>query len=248
MSPDPRPNDAPRPDDDAPARAADADETVGADEAERAAASVPDPAGEPADTALTDLLAGDTPDRLMKGHAYDGIREYDNPMPGWWTWLFIATVLWAPVYALGVHALGFIDDYGDDLAEGQAALEEVRRVYAETGPAFKTDAGALRDYAADPAMQQAGAVTYAAVCAACHGDAGQGLIGPNLADPFWIHGGAPEDVYRVISEGVLAQGMPAWDGQLSEQQQAEAMAFVVSLRGTTPPGAKAPQGERYDGP
>ena len=90
---------------------------------------------------------------------------------------------------------------------------------------------------------QAGAGLYAAVCAACHGDQGQGLIGPNLTDAYWIHGGAPEDVYRVIHEGVPANGMPAWEGMLSQEEQAQAMAFVLSLQGTNPPNPKEPQGE-----
>ena len=80
-------------------------------------------------------------------------------------------------------------------------------------------------------------------CAACHGNEGQGLIGPNLTDPYWLHGAAPEDVYRVIHEGVPANGMPAWEGMLSQEEQAQAMAFVLSLQGTSPPDPKEPQGE-----
>ncbi|HLT46147.1 MAG TPA: cbb3-type cytochrome c oxidase N-terminal domain-containing protein [Rubricoccaceae bacterium] len=183
------------------------------------------------------------PAPIMAGHKYDGIREYDNPMPGWWSWTFVATIVFAVVYGLGLHAFGWIDTYEDDLAEAQAELARIREVYASTGPAFKTDPGALRAYAADPAYVQAGAAVFATTCAACHGDAGQGLIGPNLTDAYWLHGNAPEDVYRVISDGVPANGMPAWDGMLSEEEQAQAMAFVLSLQGTDPPNPKEPQGE-----
>jgi cytochrome c oxidase cbb3-type subunit 3 len=183
----------------------------------------------------------------MQGHSYDGIREYDNPMPGWWTWIFVVSVAWAPVYLLGVHVFGFIDTYEENLAEAQAELAAVRETYAATGPAFKTDAGALRAYAADAGMAAAGAAHFAALCAACHGDQGQGAIGPNLTDAYWLHGGAPEDVFRVISEGVVANGMPAWSAQLSDEERAELMAFVFSIQGTNPPGAKAPQGEEVAG-
>ncbi|MDX1420249.1 MAG: c-type cytochrome [Rubricoccaceae bacterium] len=208
--------------------------------------TLPDPASprrDPQKETLPDAVVGDASDRVIRGHKYDGIREYDNPMPGWWTAIFLVSIAFAPLYALGVHAFDWIDDYQDDLAEAQAELAQIREVYASTGPAFKTDPGALAEYAADPAFVEAGAVPYQAVCAACHGEQGQGLIGPNLTDAYWIHGNAPEDVYRVIHEGIPAQGMPAWDGQLSEEEQAQAMAYVLSLVGTDPPGAKEPQGE-----
>lgn len=183
----------------------------------------------------------------LQGHKYDGIREYDNPMPGWWVWTFIACIVFTPIYMLGIGQFGFIDTYEDDLAQSQAELAEIREVYASTGPSFKTDAGALAEYAADPLMVATGAETYATICAACHGDVGQGLIGPNLADEFWINGGSEEDIYRNIAEGVPTNGMPAWNVSLSPEEIAGTMAFVISLAGTNPPGAKEPQGEPYLG-
>ena len=187
----------------------------------------------------------DAEDLLLEGHSYDGIREYDNPMPGWWTWLFIACIAWAPVYVLGVHVFGFIDTYEERLAASQAELAGVRAAYAATAPAFPTDERSLEEYAAHPGHQAAGAVIFAETCAACHGAEGQGLIGPNLTDDAWIHGGGVADLYRIISEGVVAAGMPAWDVQLSEEEQGQVLAFVVSIRGTTPPNPKPPQGEPY---
>ena len=182
-------------------------------------------------------------DRVIQGHTYDGIREYDNPMPGWWVGLFWVGVLFAPVYMLGVHVFGFINDYQDDYAEAGARLEEVRAVYAATGPSFKTDAGALREYATDAQMAAAGAAEFAAICAACHGAQGQGVIGPNLTDEFWIHGGTPEQVWTSIENGFPEKGMPPMSAQLSPEERAQAMAYVFSLQGTNPPDAKAPEGE-----
>ncbi len=183
----------------------------------------------------------------IQGHKYDGIREYDNPMPGWWVWLFIACIVFSPIYILAVHQFDFINTYEEDLAQSQADLNEIREVYAASAPSFQTDARSLQDYAADPLNAAAGAETYATICAACHGDVGQGLIGPNLTDEFWINGGSEEDIYLNIAEGVPANGMPAWNTSLSEVEMASAMAFVVSLSGTNPPGAKEPQGEPYTG-
>ena len=182
-------------------------------------------------------------DLLVQGHSYDGIQEYDNPMPGWWVGLFALTVVWAPLYMLGVHVFGFINTYDEDLAASSAAVDADRAAFAASGPAFRTDARSLSDFAAVAANQQAGAATFAATCVACHGDKGQGVIGPNLTDDRWLHGGTAAAIYTVISDGVPTAGMPAWDAQLSEEEQGQVMAFVVSLQGTDPPGAKAPQGE-----
>ena len=209
--------------------------------------AVPDPASPLRDAdapVLPTLAVGEgTDDLVIQGHTYDGIREYDNPMPGWWVGLFWACVLFAPVYMLGIHVFDWIDTYEEDFTEAGQRLEEVRAVYAATGPAFKTDEGALREYADDPAFAAAGAATFASTCATCHGAEGEGLIGPNLTDPYWVHGGTPSDIYRVISEGVLDKGMPAWDASLSEEEQAQAMAYVLSLQGTDPPNPKAPEGD-----
>ncbi|MDX1440569.1 MAG: cbb3-type cytochrome c oxidase N-terminal domain-containing protein [Rubricoccaceae bacterium] len=191
--------------------------------------------------------APESSDRAIQGHKYDGIREYDNPMPGWWVWLFIATIVFSPIYALGLHQFDFIDSYEENLAESQAELAEIREVYETTGPSFKTDPGALREYAADPLMTVAGSETYTTLCAACHGDQGQGLIGPNLTDEFWINGGSPEDIFLNIAEGVPANGMPAWNTSLSDEEIAQVMSYVISLEGTNPPNPKPPQGEPYSG-
>ena len=211
------------------------------------AETTPDPDSplrQPGEPDLPEAALGeDAVDRVIQGHTYDGIREYDNPMPGWWVSLFWATVIFSPLYVLGVHAFDWIDDYGDDFAETGRQLEEVRALYAATGPAFKTDPGALREYAGDAALAEAGAAPFATVCAACHGDAGQGVIGPNLADEYWLHGADPEAVWTSIAEGFPAQGMPPMKDQLGEEERAQVMAFVYSLQGTDPPNAKEPQGE-----
>lgn len=198
-------------------------------------------AGEPE---LPEAAIGeDAVDRVIQGHTYDGIREYDNPMPGWWVALFWAGVVFAPLYMLGVHVFDWIDDYGDDFAEAGERLEQVRLEYASTGPAFKTDEGALREYATDAAMAEAGAADFAAICAACHGDQGQGVIGPNLADEYWLHGSSPSEVWTSIAEGFPQQGMPPMQDQLGEQERAQIMAYVYTLQGTNPPNPKDPQGD-----
>ncbi|PAP75911.1 cbb3-type cytochrome c oxidase N-terminal domain-containing protein [Rubrivirga marina] len=209
--------------------------------------TVPDPESplrDPAEPALPEPAVGEgTVDRVIQGHTYDGIREYDNPMPGWWVALFWAGILFAPVYMLGVHVFDWIDDYGDDFAEAGERLEQVRLEYASTGPAFKTDEGALREYATDAAMAEAGAATFTAICAACHGQNGEGTIGPNLTDEHWIHGAAPAEVWTSIAEGFPEKGMPPMQDQLGEEERAQVLAYVYSLQGTDPPNPKEPQGD-----
>ncbi len=190
-----------------------------------------------------EALTGDTRDQVITGHKYDGIREYDNPMPGWWLWLFWGTIFFSVVYVLGIHVFGFVDTYEEDLAENMEELQQIRHAYAEANPTFEADEEALAGFVGNPSMIEAGARHYAAQCATCHGDQGQGLIGPNLTDPYWIHGGSSVDVFNMISEGVPAKGMPPWQGVFSAEERAELVAFVRSLEGTNPPNAKEPQGE-----
>ena len=189
------------------------------------------------------LLYGDTPDEVIKGHKYDGIKEYDNPMPSWWVWLFVLTVVFSVIYVAGIEIFGFIDTYTEDLAESRQELQLVRDAYAAANPVFEADEATLARYAEDPSMAEAGAANYAAVCAACHGDAGQGLIGPNLTDEYWIHGGTNADIYRILAVGVPEKGMPGWEGSLSPEERAQLVALIRSFEGTSPPGAKEPQGE-----
>lgn len=189
------------------------------------------------------LLYGATQDRVIKGHKYDGIKEYDNPMPGWWVWLFIGSIAFAGFYYLGIGVFGFIDTYEEDLAESQHELQLIREAYAAANPVFEADEATLARYVGDPSMIQAGAAIYEAVCAACHGDQGQGLIGPNLVDNYWMHGGTNEDIFEILTVGVPAQGMPAWDATHTPEQRAQLVAFIRSLEGTNPPNAREPQGE-----
>jgi cytochrome c oxidase cbb3-type subunit 3 len=79
-------------------------------------------------------------------------------------------------------------------------------------------------------------------CASCHGPDGGGVIGPNLADHFWIHGGQPADVYKTVVNGVLEKGMPNWGKLLTPEQVQSVVAYVVSIQGSTPANPKAPQG------
>jgi cytochrome c oxidase cbb3-type subunit 3 len=179
----------------------------------------------------------------IKGHQYDGIQEFDNPMPGWWIWLYVGTFVFAVFYVLGIQVFGYINTYDKDLEESLESLEMQRTEYAAAQPAFAVDEATLARFVNDPSKVTAGAEHFAAQCAACHGAEGQGLIGPNLTDAYWIRGGSNTDVFTVITKGSLEKGMPPWEGMFTQEQRAEMVAYIRSLEGTDPPNAKAPEGE-----
>jgi mono/diheme cytochrome c family protein len=81
-------------------------------------------------------------------------------------------------------------------------------------------------------------------CATCHGKQGEGGIGPNMTDDYYLHGGRMTDIVKTITNGVPAKGMIAWRGILNEKQIKEVGSYLITLRGTSPPNAKAPQGEK----
>ncbi len=191
-------------------------------------------------------LYGRAHDQVIQGHKYDGIKEYDNPMPGWWVWSFYVCIVFAVVYSVGITFFDFVDTYEDDLAQSQAELQVIREAYAEANPSFTPEPASLAALADDPAAVEAGAATYAAVCAACHGAEAQGVIGPNLTDDYWLHGGSNMAIFEILKTGVAAKGMPAWESSLSAEERAQLVAFIRSVQGTEPAGAKDPQGERYE--
>lgn len=193
------------------------------------------------------LLYGETDNRIIAGHNYDGIKEYDNPMPGWWVWTFVATVVFSVWYWVGIEYFGWINTYEDDLAESLAELQMIREAHAAEHPAFEIDEAGLAVFLEDADGLARGAATYTTYCAACHGAQGQGAIGPNLTDGYYIHGGSLTDMFDVITVGIADRGMPGWEGPLSVQQRAELTAYLRSIVGTNPPNPRPPEGELWEG-
>jgi cytochrome c oxidase cbb3-type subunit 3 len=129
-------------------------------------------------------------------------------------------------------------EYNADMMEQAEA--QTRALLAAGDP---TDVS-IREMGANPAMMAGAAQIFASRCATCHGGSGEGKIGPNLTDPYWLHGGQPMQIYRTILEGVPDKGMLAWKMQLPPAQVLAMAAYVTTLQGTNPPRAKAPQGEK----
>jgi cytochrome c oxidase cbb3-type subunit III len=172
-------------------------------------------------------------------HEYDGIREYDNPLPGWWVWMFWASFFFSIGYVVHYHLTGNGKSvaviYEDDV---RAAREERAKESLKEAP---TEA-VLGRLMADKDLMLDAKVTFGERCAVCHAAAGQGLIGPNLTDDRCLHGdGSLMATYEVVSNGVSQKGMPAWALQLKPIEIRKLVAYVGSLRGSNVSG-KAPEG------
>ena len=163
-------------------------------------------------------------------HDYDGIREYDNPMPGWWTSIFLGTVIFAALYGLYFHVL----DWGrtdDQRYRSQLAGYEGKKEIRARAEAANLSEASLTATGRDPKAVERGALVFQSRCVSCHADDGRGLIGPNLTDLRQMHGITRMDLYTTISNGVPGTAMLAWGEQLPQMDVVAVTAFVISLRG-----------------
>jgi cytochrome c oxidase cbb3-type subunit III len=174
-------------------------------------------------------------DRVI--HEVDGIEEYDNKLPNWWLYSLYGTIFFAAVYWFVFQTAR----YADSPEEAYKALLAQEASKIKIGEATPEALSALTKDASALAL---GKQVFASTCAPCHRTDGGGNVGPNLTDDFWIHGNAPENVYKTIANGVPDKGMPAWQKQLGPLKTQAVTAYVLGLRGTNVPGGKPPQGER----
>lgn len=193
---------------------------------------------------LIHLLTKSTPvereQEIMIEESHDGIRELDSKIPPWFSWLFILTIIFAAFYMIDYHIIGsgnvMTDEYNTEmkkaLTEKEALIKSGAFVNEETVTLLTK-----------PAELEAGKNIFQTNCIACHAADGGGIVGPNLTDDYWIHGGGINNVFKVIKYGVVEKGMIAWQTQLSPNQIQEVSSYVMSLHGTKPANPKAPEGE-----
>ncbi|PWK77356.1 cytochrome c oxidase cbb3-type subunit 3 [Mucilaginibacter oryzae] len=179
---------------------------------------------------------------LIIEHDYDGIQELDNPIPGWFMYLFYITIIFAVGYILIYHVLGIgqlqYDEYKTEMAQADIAKKEYLSKAAN-----RVDENTVK-LVTDPAVLASGQAIFKQSCVPCHGDHAQGVVGPNLTDDYWLHGGKISDVFKTIKYGVQAKGMPTWEKQLSPKQISDVANYVKSLHGSNPANPKEPQGEK----
>ncbi|WP_191603262.1 cytochrome-c oxidase, cbb3-type subunit III [Marinomonas algicola] len=166
---------------------------------------------------------------VTTGHTYDGIEEYDNPLPKWWYWKFVILVLFALGYLALYPGLGNfkgllgwtqINEYERDVA----------RAEAEFGPMFAQFANTpIEELAQDDQAMRIGQRLFSNNCAVCHGSAATGSYGfPNLTDNDWLYGGEAENIKTTILNGRVAV-MPAWGVTLGEKGVYQVTQYVMSL-------------------
>lgn len=181
---------------------------------------------------------------VMMDHNYDGIKELDNHLPPWWKWLLYGSMIWAVFYMFAYHVSGSlplsVQEYEQEVAIANQQIQNLQAANPhnkidENTVVFTTDAAALKD----------GEETFKSICASCHRADGGGDIGPNLTDAYWKHGGAIQDVFKVVTNGVPNTNMVAWGTSMSPEKIQNVSSYLLTLQGTNPPNPKAPEGDLY---
>lgn len=173
-------------------------------------------------------------------HNYDGIRELDNHLPPWWVNMFILTIIWAFGYMYFYHwGGGGVNQAEEYKQEVETAKKEI--AIALAGKANAVDESNVVALTESADLGQ-GELIFKSTCAACHGQNGEGTVGPNFTDEYWLHGGGIKNVFKTIKYGVPEKGMIAWSSQLKPSDMQKVASYILTLKGTNPPNPKAPQG------
>jgi cytochrome c oxidase cbb3-type subunit III len=177
-------------------------------------------------------------------HELDGIKEYDNPMPGWLMAIWWGSLIFSAAYLI-FYALNFGEGTMEAEYRGatQQAVADVDAYFA-ANPLVPPSPADLLAGAANPAVLEVGRSRFTRTCASCHGERAQGLIGPNLTDDRWIHGGTVEQIFQSVAKGWPAKGMPPWGRAVTPEELSALVSYVRSLQGSNPPNARAPEGDR----
>ena len=175
---------------------------------------------------------------ILLDHDYDGIHELDNDLPPWWKYGFYLSILSGVIYFFYYHGgteehtvsvREYLAETEQAEVQKQAYLAKMENLIDENSVEALTDIGDVA----------AGQKTYMANCLACHGKEGEGGVGPNLTDKYWIHGGSIQDIFKTIKYGVPEKGMLSWKEKLTPKQMQELSSFIMTLQGTTPADRKS---------
>ncbi len=195
------------------------------------------------------------------GHEWDGIREYNNPLPTWWLWVFYASIIFSIGYVIVYPALPLVrgntqgyfgwssrGDIEKVMADVQAGKAELAAKLAAADMITIVKQGELRNYAV-----AAGSALFKVNCSQCHGSGAQGFVGfPNLNDDAWIWGGKPDDIYKTILHGIRYAGdadtraseMPSFAGVLDDAKIADVAHYVMQLSGEAANSEAAARGKQ----
>lgn len=179
---------------------------------------------------------------VLLDHDYDGIKELDNALPPWWKYGFYITICVACFYLLKYEIWHtgpnpteeYVSEMSDAKIQTDAYLASMKENVDEKTVTL-----------ADAAGIATGKELFSKTCIACHMSKGEGGVGPNLTDDFWLHGGSINDIFKTIKYGYPDKGMQSWQTTYSPIQIQQLASYIKSLKGTNPPNAKAPQGDLY---
>ena len=188
------------------------------------------------------------------GHEWDGIQEYNNPLPRWWLWVFYATIVWGIWYSIAYPAWPGIKEatsgylgwstranVAQEIADAEAANAEINAKLASVELTSIAGDAELAGYA-----RSAGESIFMTWCAQCHGSGAAGAKGyPNLQDDAWLWGGTMEDIHYTVAHGIRNEDdpdaryseMPAFGELLENEEIEQVVNFVMSLT----PNTHAPQ-------
>jgi cytochrome c oxidase cbb3-type subunit 3 len=183
------------------------------------------------------------PGEETTGHNYDGIEELDNPLPAWWFYMFLATIIFSIGYLIVYPGMGNfkgllgwtqVGQYETKVEEADAKFRHMRDQYL---------ALPIAEIANDPVVVKMGQRMFANNCAQCHGADAKGRYGfPNLTDNDWLYGGSATEIKTTLTGGRRAV-MPAWGEIIKEQGIKEATAYILSLNGLEGDAADIAAGE-----
>jgi len=188
----------------------------------------------------TITLDADSEVEADMGHDYDGIHELNNPTPPWWRYGFYISIVFAVVYLWRFQVAHSAPSQIEELAIANAKADEAKAAYLKNA-ANNVDENTVKQLT-DPADLAAAQKLFAGNCAPCHGPQGQGVVGPNLTDDYWLHGGTINKVFTTIKYGVPEKGMKSWKDDFSPVQLAQLASYIKSIHGSNPPNPKEPQG------
>jgi cytochrome c oxidase cbb3-type subunit III len=177
------------------------------------------------------------------GHDYDSIRELDNKLPPWWLYGFYITIIFAGIYLWRYHVSHSAPLSVQEFEIAMSKAEEERSDnLKKAGSSVDENSVKILTAASDI---DAGKKIFTTSCAPCHAADGGGIVGPNLTDDYWLHGGKVNDVFKTIKYGVPEKGMQPWKGTFSPTQIAQLASYIKSIHGTKVANPKEPQGEVY---
>jgi len=192
---------------------------------------------------LNDTVDIEEEESIMLDHDYDGIKELDNNLPPWWKYGFYLTILIAFIYLINYHITKTAplqaEEYTNSIKKAEAEIAEYMKTSVNN--VDESNVKMLKD----PSDLSIGKDLFISACAACHGKFGEGTVGPNLTDDYWLHSGGVKDIFKTIKYGWPDKGMKSWKEDFSPIQIAQLTSYIRTLKGTNPPKPKDKQGELY---